>query len=144
MDILKSATVKLGKLIRRFQLKTCVVYDTKELPREATARLRKAKKPHLRKTDKSNGTNTTDKTGGSVASALASSASPSHTGTETTKEKKVASKRVKHFNLKAYKDHSLGDYVESIRRNGTVDSYSTESVSYIFMFAYPLPVLTLS
>ncbi|KJA27429.1 hypothetical protein HYPSUDRAFT_130944 [Hypholoma sublateritium FD-334 SS-4] len=32
------------------------------------------------------------------------------------------------LNLNTYKDHSLGDYVGSIRRYGTVDSYSTEAM----------------
>ncbi|KJA13591.1 hypothetical protein HYPSUDRAFT_151446 [Hypholoma sublateritium FD-334 SS-4] len=32
------------------------------------------------------------------------------------------------LNLNTYKDHSLGDYVETIRQCGTVDSYSTESM----------------
>jgi hypothetical protein len=32
------------------------------------------------------------------------------------------------LNLQTFKYHSLGDYVETIRRYGTTDSYSTESV----------------
>lgn len=32
------------------------------------------------------------------------------------------------MNLNTYKVHALGDYVETIRRYGTTDSYSTESV----------------
>ncbi|KJA12764.1 hypothetical protein HYPSUDRAFT_210144 [Hypholoma sublateritium FD-334 SS-4] len=53
-------------------------------------------------------------------------ASPSHAGTAASKAKSAVGRQPKHLNLKTYKDHSLGDYVESIRRNGTVDSYSTE------------------
>jgi hypothetical protein len=34
----------------------------------------------------------------------------------------------KQLNLKTYKFHSLGDYVETIQRFGTTDSYSTQSV----------------
>lgn len=37
-------------------------------------------------------------------------------------------RRRKTLNLNTYKMHSLGDYVETIRRNGTTDSYSTEPV----------------
>jgi hypothetical protein len=40
----------------------------------------------------------------------------------------------KTFNLQTYKLHALGDYVETIRRYGTTDSYSTEQVS-------PMPLL---
>lgn len=34
----------------------------------------------------------------------------------------------KSLNLNTYKNHSLGDYTNAIRRYGTTDSYSTESV----------------
>ena len=40
-----------------------------------------------------------------------------------------ATRRQKVFNLQTYKLHALGDYVTSIRKYGTTDSYSTESVS---------------
>ena len=39
---------------------------------------------------------------------------------------------MKGFNLNTYKLHSLGDYVETIRRYGTTDSYSTQLVSWKF------------
>jgi len=35
----------------------------------------------------------------------------------------------KTFNLQTYKYHSLGDYVSTIKRLGTCDSYSTQVVS---------------
>ncbi len=41
-------------------------------------------------------------------------------------------KRKKAFNLNTYKNHSLGDYLETIKRFGTVDSYSTESVGIFY------------
>lgn len=37
--------------------------------------------------------------------------------------------RIKRFNLRTYKLHSLGDYPQMIRRFGTTDSYSTQIVS---------------
>ena len=40
-----------------------------------------------------------------------------------------ATRRQKVFNLQTYKLHALGDYVTSIRKYGTTDSYSTESAS---------------
>ena len=39
------------------------------------------------------------------------------------------SRSKKSFNLRTYKNHSLGDYVKMIRTYGTTDSYSTEPVS---------------
>ncbi|KAF8190150.1 hypothetical protein BJ912DRAFT_799703, partial [Pholiota molesta] len=43
-------------------------------------------------------------------------------------EVNATGRRRKTLNLNTYKDHSLGDYVETIRRNGTIDSYSTEAM----------------
>jgi hypothetical protein len=40
-----------------------------------------------------------------------------------------AARKAKSFNLQTYKFHALGDYVESIRRYGTTDSYNTDVVS---------------
>lgn len=37
--------------------------------------------------------------------------------------------KLRFFNLETYKFHALGDYVETIRRYGATDSYSTEPVS---------------
>lgn len=37
-------------------------------------------------------------------------------------------KQCKEFNFQTYKFHGLGDYVSTIRRYGTSDSYSTEPV----------------
>jgi hypothetical protein len=36
----------------------------------------------------------------------------------------------KTFNLQTYKVHALGDYVATIKRLGTTDSYSTQIVSF--------------
>jgi hypothetical protein len=52
-----------------------------------------------------------------------------HMKTDPTSESATASQRPKAFNLQTYKFHSLGDYVETIRKYGTCDSYSTEIVS---------------
>jgi hypothetical protein len=43
--------------------------------------------------------------------------------------KKPLGRRKKTFNINTYKAHALGDYVATIRRYGTTDSYSTEPVS---------------
>lgn len=40
----------------------------------------------------------------------------------------------KPLNLNTYKNHSLGDYTAAIRRYGTTDSYSTESVFVFTLF----------
>jgi hypothetical protein len=38
--------------------------------------------------------------------------------------------RTKTLNLQTYKWHALGDYASTIRRYGTTDSYSTQTVSF--------------
>lgn len=48
--------------------------------------------------------------------------------TEKT-QKPPPRRRRKTMNLNTYKVHALGDYVETIRKYGTTDSYSTELVS---------------
>jgi hypothetical protein len=57
------------------------------------------------------------------------SADCSRTGRKATQAKIPVGRRKKTFNLNTYKAHALGDYVETIRRCGTTDSYSTEPVS---------------
>jgi hypothetical protein len=46
-------------------------------------------------------------------------------GSATSKKTRLK----KAFNLQKYKEHALGDYVETIQRYGTTDSYSTQPVS---------------
>ena len=50
-------------------------------------------------------------------------------GNSTTLATSQATRRKKAFNLQTYKLHALGDYVSSICKYGTTDSYSTETVS---------------
>jgi hypothetical protein len=60
---------------------------------------------------------------------LTDSADGSLTSRKATQPKIPAGRRKKTFNLNTYKAHALRDYVETIRRYGTTDSYSTEPVS---------------
>lgn len=99
-------TTELGKAFRDFEGSVCSAYVTHELPREVTARQKRQQ-----------------------AKAATSQETTSHTDPEPTKGKPTESKPlVKALNLQKYKHHSLGDYVETIRRYGTTDSYSTQSV----------------
>jgi hypothetical protein len=41
-----------------------------------------------------------------------------------------SARQPKQLNLKTYKYHALGDYLHTIRRVGTTDSYSTQPVSF--------------
>jgi hypothetical protein len=100
LQTLEELTSTFGTLLRRFSAQTSATYTTFELPREAAARARRRTK---RKTNE----------GGGLAS-----------------ESSHPPKNAKHFNLTTYKLHAMGDYVNTIRKYGTVDSYSTQLVRY--------------
>jgi hypothetical protein len=68
-------------------------------------------------------------------------AMPKGKAAKTAMQRHIARRRKKSLNLKTYKNHSLGDYVRTIRRYGTTDSYSTEPVSEIICSFYCLPWL---
>lgn len=130
LDILEKATVQLGKVLRDFQQNTCSAFNTQELKREMSARVRKAaSKSSSKKPAPHSNTTVNIHSASTIADAPASSNS-SNTEKVISNSHKTSSRLSKTLNLNTYKDHSLGDYVESIRQNGTVDSYSTEMVNY--------------
>lgn len=107
---LDETTKAFGKQIRRFQSHTCSFFDTRELPQEEAARSRRQKKKKL----PINIPNT------SPLAPAPSTAIPS------------AGTKKKLFNLILIKLHALGDYVKTIKRFGTTDSYSTQPVWMLF------------
>jgi hypothetical protein len=102
LDIMDDVTTSLGKAFREFQTKVCPAYQTYELPREEAARYR-------RKSKKA--------TQGENSSA------------QSNPPAKPKARVKRELNIQTYKFHSLGDYVETIRRYGTTDSYTTEVAS---------------
>lgn len=118
---LDTATTALGRELCRFSRVTCAFYPTMELPGEVAARGRR----EARQKAKAGAPD--------EPVAPASSGSPVYTSPVTaspvTASKAPAKERKKkHFNLWTYKVHSLGDYVRTIRRFGTTDSYSLQIV----------------
>lgn len=106
LQILDDTTVQIGASFRVFSDKTCSAFDTRELDREVDARARRREKAEQGRPS-------------SGASRKGSKADSS-----------VAGAQRKKFNIDTYKYHSLGDYVNTIRRFGTADSYSSEPVSF--------------
>ncbi len=92
-------TASLGNSLRAFKEKTCKIYPTRELERERAARTRRQEKL-IKPVPKS-----------------------------TNQKRNSSARQAKQFNLKTYKFHALGDYVQTIQRFGTTDSYSTQPVS---------------
>ncbi|KAF8146366.1 hypothetical protein K438DRAFT_1628262, partial [Mycena galopus ATCC 62051] len=101
---LSECTRNLGRQLRYFVSHTCTAFDTRELPKEETARAR-------RKARKSKTT-----------------PNPAQRRKATS-----AASKTKKFNLNTYKLHSLGDYVPYIELYGTSDSYSTQTVRIVMI-----------
>ncbi|EDQ99293.1 uncharacterized protein LACBIDRAFT_335113 [Laccaria bicolor S238N-H82] len=138
LGILESTTSALGQALHDFQEKLCLAFDTKELKREAAARQRQQAKKASVPVNKSAlagaaTSNDTDINTATVephtmqgALSLTDSADGSTTSRKATQAKLPPGRRKKTLNLNTYKAHALGDYVETIQRYGTTDSYSTE------------------
>lgn len=119
LNVFSQVTTALGNTLRTFQERTCSVFPTRELQREQTARLRRQVK------------NTVTAEPGS-SNSNANEPGPSNSnepGPSNLKPRNNSARLPKKLNLKTYKFHSLGDYYYTIRQFGTIDSYSTQSVS---------------
>lgn len=106
VTIFDGVTKTLGQLLRRFNDHVCPKYNTRETPSEL-------KKRASRK----------------ASEAAKKSQLPATVNLKDT-EKVAPTKR--NFNLAAYKPHALGHYSSWIRRFGTSDSYSTQTV-FVFL-----------
>ncbi len=117
LDILNSVTIQLGNSLRKFRAQTCAAYDTKELKREEGNRLRRATKKSL--VGNAEITDTTDlPPPNSDVTNLAGPSENSIPSKPATKSKPLTGKKRVTLSLNTYKDHSLGDYVDTIRRYG--------------------------
>jgi hypothetical protein len=116
LGLLTEATTSLGNRIREFDVKTCALFQTRELERERAARQRRRENASATGAKSTEAETTTAAPGKHVGKRKAPNA-PSDSG-----------RRPKSLNLKTYKYHALGDYVATIHRFGTTDSYSTQPV----------------
>jgi hypothetical protein len=138
LKVLDEVTKLLGVKLRAFSQKTCPAFATRELRQEFNARIRR----NIKKTAPQHSQTLTGHGQASLSRPLDNTAlnpgvSPALPMTATTEQQSSsrdvapvppAGRRRKTFNLSTYKLHSLGDYVATIRRFGTTDSYSTEPV----------------
>jgi len=147
LDVMDAVTVSLGDKLRAFSQKTCAAFETKELPREAAARVHRETKKSTSKcrgstrapnVDVSSSVNQAPPMpnvvtpphpmiGGQSSSIHTREVNPVVHGTQSNTRR-----RNKTFNINTYKLHSFGDYVATIRQYGTMDSYSTEPVCDLF------------
>ncbi|OJA13561.1 hypothetical protein AZE42_10057, partial [Rhizopogon vesiculosus] len=101
LNFLDSSTTQLGQFLRHFMKGTEQEYITKDLPSEEAARgHRKANKAV--------------KGMGGVTNK-----------SQQKSGQKTSGPKVQHFNFQTYKLHALSDYVPTIRKFGTTDSYTS-------------------
>jgi hypothetical protein len=100
LSFFEQCTKLLGRVIRKFHDRICPRYETHDTPQEAATKLRH-----------------------DAARTAKSGADKGKPGA-----KKKSSGRT--FSLETYKLHALGHYPATIRRFGTTDSYSTQTVWY--------------
>lgn len=112
LDILDTETTYLGDALRTFKNKTCAAFQTREFKREVDSRKKKAVKK-------------TAPGGSSASNTTSNNETPKNVGPAADSEGRA----FKAFSLKTYKAHALGDYVDIIKRIGTSDSFSSETVS---------------
>lgn len=135
LDVMDAVTISLGNSLRHFSQVTSAAFKTRELGREYTARMRRKTRADANRTTEATPSVPVDST---TATGTSASLPPSTETNQPVENSDSAStparKRVK-FNMNTYKAHSFPDYVRTIRRYGTTDSYSTEPVSGASPFA---------
>ena len=133
LDVMDAVAISLGNSLWHFSQVTSTAFETRELGREYSARMRqKARAAANKATQAANHTHSTSTPAVAGPSTVTLSSSESNRPADYTDLAfKPARKRVK-FNMNTYKSHLFPDYVNTIRRFGTTDSYSTELVSQAF------------
>jgi hypothetical protein len=113
LDIMDDVTSAVGRQFRAFKATVCLAYDTSELPQETEVCTRRQTRQ------------------------VAAKAKRAPVGNVEPGSPVKNVRRKKKFNLQTYKFHALGDYVSTIRRYGTCDSYSTEPVRPLSFLSFP-------
>jgi hypothetical protein len=141
LTLLENLTIEFGQLMRNFRDLTCSQFATKELPREAAARVRRQAQRKVaanKNTPPSNSVppaslapNNTSANSGNISNPTTSTpqTAPSEPDDSSVPKGKQKQPKLKTLNIFTYKFHALGDYVRSIRVFGTTDSYSTQLVN---------------
>lgn len=160
LDLLDTETTHLGEQLRHFKDKVCPVFETRELKREVDSRKQRAAKqqsstptttaqgpesaaiepepivPEVGSSRKRKTAKQKSSTSMATAQGLDSTIQPEPAIPEAGELGAASNERAwKAFSLDTYKAHSLGDYVEAIKRYGTTDSFSTETVSGFILYS---------
>ncbi|KAI0054212.1 hypothetical protein BV25DRAFT_1817305, partial [Artomyces pyxidatus] len=118
LDVLSEVVrERFADAVNDFQVNTCSQFQTLELEREKSARLRHEEK-------KANSSKANKPTGQESLSDNASDPARQKSRSDTARKEKG-------WNVNTYKFHRLGDYVSTIRNMGVTGSYSTQRVSAV-------------
>ena len=101
LELMELVTVSLGNHLHAFTTETCTAFSTKELRHETEAWIR-----------------------------CHGCKSNHRISSNHQNNAQAAARKARTLNLQTYKLHALGDYMEQIRAYGTIDSYSTQTVSH--------------
>ncbi|KAI0054668.1 hypothetical protein BV25DRAFT_1816733, partial [Artomyces pyxidatus] len=113
LDVLSEVVrERFADAVNDFQVNTCSQFQTLELEREKSARLRREEK-------KANSSKANKPTGQESLSDNASDPARQKSRSDTARKEKG-------WNVNTYKFHRLGDYVSTIRNMGVTGSYSTQ------------------
>ncbi|RDB18149.1 hypothetical protein Hypma_000656 [Hypsizygus marmoreus] len=132
LGLLDMETTVLGDELRLFHA-VSTMFNTKELKREAEARNRKqARSSKKQGSAREKGSisahkgNSTAQGKSSMPEVNGDNSDGEGSASEEAPSAKPARRKKKKFSLNTYKNHAFGDYVETIRRYGTTESFSTE------------------
>jgi hypothetical protein len=132
IELMDAETASLGVKLRAFSRHTCPAFATRELQREYNARLRREAKSKSASRNGQTATSDANAIGATQASSSGEATRPiaeqPQTPTAMGVHSKHARRRTKTLNINTYKFHAYGDYPATIRRYGTMDSYSSETV----------------
>jgi hypothetical protein len=129
LDVMDVVTTSLGNSVRHFSQVTSVAFETGELRREYRARMRRKAHSAANRTSGAIPSVPADFTTAAGSSMSLPQGSETNRPAENTNSTSTPARKQVKFNLNSYKAHSFPDYVRTIRRFGTTDSYSTEPVS---------------
>ena len=129
LDLMEDVTATLGRTLHTFNEATSSAFKTRELRREAEARIRRNNRTaSYSDTAPRNPDISPVKVVPPDPAPPVAASSSINPPANKPKASSVNTRRPKTLNLNTYKHHALGHYAATIRHYGMTDSYTTELV----------------
>ena len=126
---LKESTKALGQQLRLWVRRTCTFFNTRELPKEESARHRRKAAVAGKSTGRSGLDGGRNSRQGTTRGKGHKATNPRTTASGASKIPHTCNSTLQRlFNLCTYKIHALGHYVAAIAKFGSTDGYSTQIV----------------